>query len=501
MAWAELSTELRTTLRTAIDAGFILSNTLPAIDNALLREWVGNRWYLLHRQRLAGMHQWAGIIASRLSRTDAEFAWWPRWIENAVRCLARDGLTWLMVPGTATSAIALPLVRQANLDQLSVRLPNLSRQSNSTVPGSVGKWLLQTIEEITARESVAHATLFLSDADDSASPSLAPLPLQDRLVVALSHQLKTLSVRPGGNTAQLLNQRLQDDRFPAGTVSLRIPSTDLRSDSNWLDRHAIGWYLPSRTSLPTAPVPRSMRSSNCRASKSADSALTQWTADARLLKDQDKYLIHCVRGNDADAFRSGDSAAVVDAIVRGHVTSSPPYETLLKIAEERRLRASGKLLRTSAAAVSFTAVALAELMARRRYQSHLGRWDWEPYGLMIRRDALERLGAKPVLYGDEQLFEQLDANDRPYFQPAQRRSARLQQEHWQAEEEWRLLDDLRLSQLPPGCVIFFVQTQTQAHALAMHCPWPVIWQPADQTLSSPAAAARRRRSSVRTSRN
>ena len=500
MDCAELSCELRTAIRTAVDTGFTLRNTISCIDSELLREWLGTRWYLLHRHQLDMAHQWSGIIASRLNRTDTDFAQWPRWIECAVRSLARDGQTLLIVPGTASSAIVEPLARQTSLNRLTVRWPPVSRKI-STIHCSVGKWLLQTLEEITNHQSVAYATLFLSSPDGSASPSMSELPLQDRLVVALSHHLMALSVRPGGNIAQLLNRRLQDDRFPLGTVSLRIPSTDMRSDHNWLDRHAIGWYLPTRTFVPDTPRLRFNSRPPCQSCEANNPMLRSWTADARLLLARDQYLIHCVRGSDNDGFRAGECAAVVDAIVQGNLSPYTPYETLVKIAIERRVRASAKLLRTSAAAVSFTAVDLPELMARRRYQSHLGRWDWEPYGVMIRRDVLAQLGARPVIYGDDDLFEQLSADDRPYFQPAHRRSARMEQEHWQAEEEWRLLDDVRLAQLPADSVLLFVQFQTEAQSLATFCPWPVIWLQADQTQRSPIVGARRRHSSARTSRN
>ncbi len=89
-------------------------------------------------------------------------------------------------------------------------------------------------------------------------------------------------------------------------------------------------------------------------------------------------------------------------------------------------------------------------MARRRFQSHLGRWDWEPYGLLLRRDALEQLGARPVIYGDDQTYKQMSDVDRPFFQPARRRSAHSSEDHWQAEKEWRVLSDIHLTELPPA---------------------------------------------------
>ncbi len=55
-------------------------------------------------------------------------------------------------------------------------------------------------------------------------------------------------------------------------------------------------------------------------------------------------------------------------------------ETLLNIVRSQRLRASGKLLRAGASGRFLHRRARCRADKRRRYQAHLGRWDWEPYG-------------------------------------------------------------------------------------------------------------------------
>ncbi len=144
-----------------------------------------------------------------------------------------------------------------------------------------------------------------------ALPAFERLPLADRLLVALSHQLIALSVRPEGNIEWLLSQRLRDKRFPLGTVAYRMPSSNGAADRQWLDRQAIGWYLP-RGTRPMQTATQTSCQLRCRTSPS-ERPVAQWTVNAKLLTQGD-YLIHCVRGSDDNAFRRGDSAAIVEAI-------------------------------------------------------------------------------------------------------------------------------------------------------------------------------------------
>ncbi len=377
-----------------------------------------------------------------------------------------------------------------------------ARQPDAETIG--GRWLLERLAQFGST-CVQPTSLWLSSPVTPASDLFAHLPLRDLVVVALAHRLVVLSIRPRGNMAELVSMRLKDARFPMGTVSIRLPGRPSMSDRVWLDQQAVGWYLPHREEKPKSFSLARGFYTNCAKQDCIEPAtglaVAQWTAHASLWRASSEYLLHCVRGDNAQAFREGHAEAVLDAVAQGSLPSLTPFESLLRILASRRLRASGKLLRTGTTAVSFTAVPLVELMRRRRYQAHLGRWDWEPYGLMIRRDILEQLGARPVIYGDEDVFDHLDGSDRHFFQPARRRSARRDQEHWQAEEEWRLLDDVRLGELPAHSLLLFVETIAQAQALAAHGPWPVIYLQAVQTPRSPGVAKHRRRSSARTNRN
>jgi hypothetical protein len=94
---------------------------------------------------------------------------------------------------------------------------------------------------------------------------------------------------------------------------------------------------------------------------------------------------------------------------------------------------------------------------------------------LVRRDALERLGARVVVYGDEAEFKKLSDKDKPYFQPRGTKNSRSPQD-WTSEREWRLLGDLKFAELPRNSVLIFVATNTEAQQVARHCHWPVVWR-------------------------
>ncbi len=413
LQWGDSPDELSQAIRSALDLGLTLRTSLPGIDRQVLCEWLGQRWWLLHQSQLGNQSHWTSIVASRLNRTEPEFRSWPKWIERSLQSIKRDQQTVLLVPGTALAGLIQPIALPAEIDCLTVKVPKLS-----TAHPALLNWLKTTLREALrlsepalratgasalrlsepalGQESVAHATLWLSPetysepqgdsrgslGEGTSQELVDSVPLADRICFALAHNVRVLNMRAGGNIALLVKHRVNDSRFPSGTVSIRISDRPHRPSENLSDPRAVGWYVPNHNSTARTrhwPKPVSGR-------------LVSWTSSLSLLHNQADYLVHCVRGTDGSAFRRGSPAAVLDAIIQGETPQESPLEVLWKIVAQGRLRASDKLLRAGSAAVSFTAVPLTELMTRRRYQSHLGRWDWEPYGFMIRRDTLVQLG-------------------------------------------------------------------------------------------------------------
>ena len=139
-----------------------------------------------------------------------------------------------------------------------------------------------------------------------------------------------------------------------------------------------------------------------------------------------------------------------------------------------RLLASSEFVRGETPVVSLTAVPLGEIHTLRTYRSHLGRWDFEPYGICIRRDWLQRRGTRPVQYGDEALWDAMSSADRPFFQKRESHTAGGKVFDWTVEQEWRHVGDLKLDGIPARAAMLFVPSEAEARQLAASSPWPVV---------------------------
>ena len=144
---------------------------------------------------------------------------------------------------------------------------------------------------------------------------------------------------------------------------------------------------------------------------------------------------------------------------------SGPLAALQQILQDGVIRASSDGLRGSKPMTSFSAVPLRELIFRRRFQTHRARWDFEPYGLCIRRRTLESLGARPVIYGDDALWEAMPEPERPWFQ--KRFSGRGDRQiDWSEELEWRIAGDVRLTQFGRDDLVVFCRDAFEVEHLS-----------------------------------
>lgn len=170
--------------------------------------------------------------------------------------------------------------------------------------------------------------------------------------------------------------------------------------------------------------------------------------DNPLAQDNDEYLIHWTRGvygpwpgeSEADYFKELTKAG----------TGNPRdgFNTLKKIIASGILRGEGRMIRVGEPAISFTASSPDETMKKVQYRTALGHWNYEPYGIAISKTILEDIGARPVIYGDKKQFEELNAEEKPYFQYSGRNTSQTEQSgsqagrDWVSENEWRLIGDL-----------------------------------------------------------
>ena len=149
-----------------------------------------------------------------------------------------------------------------------------------------------------------------------------------------------------------------------------------------------------------------------------------------------------------------------------------PLGALRRIVSQRRLIASERLIRGAHRVVSFTACSLESLPTLHRYRPHRVRWDFEPFGICIRREWLVKRGVRPVEYSDEAGWRAATDEDRPLFQVATGKSGI----DWTVEQEWRCVGDLDLSELTPDDVLLFVPNFVSVKSLSRLTNWPItLW--------------------------
>ena len=290
------------------------------------------------------------------------------------------------------------------------------------------------------------------------------LPQADLALFAMADEIRVLRCRPQGNVARLIQWHLQDPRrcnIPLYVASecLSCLSADqqqrvhLLADPEDCGGHSVGRRLDAVTA------------------KRVESTVFPPLPSDHPLACPDQWLCHWTRP--AAGPWPGESRQQYCASLLQNQSDRSASGTLLRILSERRLRASRLAIRGGHHVVSFTAVPLSEFRQRRVFRGHRHRYDFEPWGLAIRRSALSPCDLRPVCYGCDQTWKSLPAADQPWYQKATRDGIT----DTVAEREWRVPEDVDLSLLHPTDAVVFVDSTAAVDVVQPYSPWPVLVLP------------------------
>jgi len=424
-------------------------------------------------ESLSGDHRpWHAVVSSRLGRNplchQVELATVYRWIQQAVD----DGALPIVAPSTAAHpwvtracrligvpAIELGLVAEGAEKSASSLCGNPSSFPHESRPGH---WL-----------SCKNATV---------SPDHVSVMLADRLDVAM--------VRRGGTIHRLVLQRLAEDNAPVVRVLVPVEPWgqpvlpgSARVIHELIDAGAVGYCCHWERRKPaTADASPPM------SSLIAPSA-------ASLLSTPDRWLVHCTRGRQGawpgqsdEQFRDSLLLSVPEG------ADSSPLATLLRIVSQRQLIGSGRTVRCRRPVVCFSDLPILNVIQSRAFRQHLGRWDAEPYGIIVDKQAAGELGAMPVVYVDtahkpkERLIHRDPvAGGDPTPIDDWRLQARGTTVDWTQQREWRSPGSIDLRKLSPHQAIVFVANDSEIERFAAS-PWPVISIETLQRFSSEGVA-------------
>ncbi|MGB7343106.1 MAG: hypothetical protein WBD20_02740 [Pirellulaceae bacterium] len=188
---------------------------------------------------------------------------------------------------------------------------------------------------------------------------------------------------------------------------------------------------------------------------------------AEWMHSEGEWLVHCTRacvgpwpGQTEHQYR--------DELILGDDPSPrTPLDTLLRIIRSRRLIAGAIASSRAYPVVCFSAVALSDLLVSRSYRPHLKRWDYEPWGIALRKSAAIEQGAHEVIYGQPGDREKIATSNQFRFQAAGKTF------DWTAEKEWRIAADVDLDSFKDNDVRVFVACGEDRSKVEKHCPWAI----------------------------
>lgn len=285
-----------------------------------------------------------------------------------------------------------------------------------------------------------------------ASDGTRPLS-RDEVVIESAERVDAVYVRRGGEIEKLLRRRIATRGDGTTRVAVTLESTC--AAERLIAAGAVGWHLTPRQ-LPLG--------ADTLGTGSTLDAAEDWT------RTPDRWLVHCTRGSTGpwpgETFRQYRDAIL---LADDRASERRPIDALARIVRSGRLVAGATATSAHHPVVCFSGVPLLELLARRCFRPHLGRWDYEPYGVALRRTAAERIGIQRVIYGDPSRRATLKPADRFRFHPVGKTF------DWQTEQEWRSAETVDLHRLSPADVHIFALESPASRQHLAGSPWPVTF--------------------------
>lgn len=477
-----------------------LTLRVPWISEPLFDCWLGPR--LVWWSSGPGDRATVSVVSSRMSRAwDEQPEWFAGW--RAIgRELQETGERLLLVTSTSTARCGRHVAERMRVPYVEVTVAShtltvaswlrslgakvMAARSENPVSQSPSALRLQCeLSPVLPPELTASLKWLLPESLRGADQSLPDraIPVADRALVLLGHRLRTLSIRPGGQVESLLQTRELQREFWHGWT----PPQALGSDEG----HIPPATHPGKVVADCEHDPREQDSS-----KQEPRVTRSWLTIEHVASIP--LLCHCTRRHDGPWEDQSEDEYWDELLWERPTKDRSALAVLSRILTTNRLAASSLAIRGGYRVIGFTARKLDELSAARVYQRHRRRWDFEPYGLAIHQAWLQQRGAQPVIYGDDRDWQRLDETKRPFFQPAGESSAATSvatdaavrkaaatspsAARWTREQEWRLVGDLDLRDLPGDAAFILVGDLSDVSRLPVNLRWPVVVLPSSGRL-------------------
>ncbi|MCY2973515.1 MAG: hypothetical protein NTW52_02485 [Planctomycetota bacterium] len=467
-----------------------------------LSQWIGSRKVILENSPAqVQQKRWLAIVASHRQSNRETSSAWREAIESAMRRCGAEELTLLLCRETPLGDYLLHAAKRFELSILELLIPpphesysnweSKNRSLHKLANGPPDSQAILRISPLIEEPLRAGGNRNIVSLDNTDVQG----PLADVAMIALADFVHAIDVRKNGRVDRILRHRLTASIHQLGSVAVDLtpPAEDApRSNTmmELMDLGAIGWYRPSKYDLPSPMVSADEPIISAQESLIPNRDDRQYNSPSRVgsranqafspvfsnrlvtsktigpVDSQWSYLTHCTRSPNGpwpDQSLAGYYNEMLTEVDHSH-----PLDALIRILEQQRLIATSYLKRTDVATVSMSEVPLQELLSRRNFQRHLHRWDWEPYGICVRRSWLTQRGCRPVAYGTKFDFQKLPREDQPFFHVIPDGTA------WKEEREWRIAEDLRLADIPAKDAFVFVPSVSEGRRVSSISRFPVM---------------------------
>ncbi|MFC2170674.1 hypothetical protein ACFLQJ_01700 [Calditrichota bacterium] len=163
------------------------------------------------------------------------------------------------------------------------------------------------------------------------------------------------------------------------------------------------------------------------------------------------HAVHWTRSNSEPWIGEKKSDFYSALVNSGTEYCRSAHATVMKILEDGCIRGTTWHMPGSKPMVSFSALRPYDFLPMMKWRKRYVRREFEPYGIAVRKDLLQKLGAQPVAYGERSVLKSINSRERLFFQ-----TVNPDGEDWSREEEWRLLGDFEFDSVDLNDLIIFV---------------------------------------------
>ncbi len=149
----------------------------------------------------------------------------------------------------------------------------------------------------------------------------------------------------------------------------------------------------------------------------------------------------------------------------GSLYPNNAFNSLKNMIIKKIIKGSSFRIRSKIRCVGFSDLDPHKMLAQMRWLPKRVNWNFEPYGVAIRKSAADKIGIKPVNYGNDIDYKDLQSKDKPYFQHVGAKEV-----DWSIEKEWRKIGDVDLSAINNDDLAYLVWREKEANLLRQITP-------------------------------